>query len=109
MNRAMTATDVAEELAKASEQGSLDLTQNPELPALLRWLETHWPALALIVESRLHAGAEAVLVIHDSADILLCERGSMRVLRSWRVDTETAEALRPLADVWRGRSSMAGG
>jgi len=109
MNRALTATDVAEALARANEQGGLDLTKNPELPALLRWLESHWPALALIVESRLHAGAGAVLVIHDSADILLCERGSMRVLRSWRVDSETAEALRPLADVWRGRQAMAGG
>lgn len=109
MNRALTATDVAEELAKANEQGGLDLTKNPELPTLLRWLEFYWPALALIVESRLHAGTGAVLVIHDSEDVLLCERGSMRVLRSWRVDTETAKALRPLAEVWRGRRAAAGG
>jgi len=103
MYRTTTINEIAEVLARTNASGGLDQVGSAELPALLKRLESEWPTLALIVESRIHAGPDAILVVHDNEDVLLCDAEGARVLRSWRVDPDTVEAIRPLAQACRGR------
>ena len=103
MNGGMATNGIADELARAHDHGGLDSTNNQVLADLLGRLESDWPRLALIVESRIHAGRDAMLIIHDDEDVLLCKGKDMHVLRSWRVDPDIIEALRPLSRVCRGR------